>query len=222
MCINRSISFLISTLASVFVNVPNDYKPSFRGLAPEHSDWLSFPQSHLRVFRVVMRAFPRMRCECAHMRTFSRMGCECAHMRACDANARTCAHFPACDAMLCDANARMRCDANARIKGELMRVRYCKTVFLIETAPWASLIVCVLKWHVMSQYFDCISGESSVVAFCLLAAKVAFTQWPVGHLITPQSYTETTNDHINNQYPHKQTLYIHITILNWLWIPTLK
>ena len=82
-----------------------------------------------------MCAFSRMGCECAHMCAFSRMGCECAHMRAfcaCDANARTCAHFPACDAMRCDANARMRCDANARIKGELMRVRYCISGSLSE------------------------------------------------------------------------------------------
>ena len=29
----------ILILAPVFVNTPNDYKPSFRGLAPEHSGW---------------------------------------------------------------------------------------------------------------------------------------------------------------------------------------
>ena len=70
------------------------------------------------------------------MRAFPRMRCECAHFRAWDANAHICAHFAHAmrmlaharispHAMRCDANARMRCDANARIKGELMRVRYC-------------------------------------------------------------------------------------------------
>ena len=47
-----------------------------------------------------MRAFPRMRCECAHFRACdanARMRCECSHMRT----------FPR---MRCDANARMRCE----------------------------------------------------------------------------------------------------------------
>ena len=87
-----------------------------------------------------MRAFPRIRCECAHMLAFPRMRCECAHFRACDANARICSHSRACDAnarifahamrmrafRACYANARtcahfsacdaMRCDANARMR----------------------------------------------------------------------------------------------------------
>ena len=87
-----------------------------------------------------MRAFPRIRCECAHMLAFLRMRCECAHFRACDANARICSHSRACDAnarifahamrmrafRACYANARtcahfsacdaMRCDANARMR----------------------------------------------------------------------------------------------------------
>ena len=103
-----------------------------------------------------MRAFPRMRCECAHMRAF----------RASDANARTCAHFPACDAMRCDA--RMRCDANARIKGELMRVRYCTinynilqgfatdvVWFATDAVCGASLCVIIFGKFSFKQYLFC-------------------------------------------------------------------
>ena len=92
---------------------------------------LSRRNARISAHAMRMRAFPRMRCECAHFRWCDANARICAHamrMRAfcaCDANARTCAHSPTCDAMRCDANARMWCDANARINGELMRVRYC-------------------------------------------------------------------------------------------------
>ena len=67
-----------------------------------------------------MRAFPRMRCECAHMRACDANVRICAHFRACDANARICAHFAHAMRMLAHARISphaMRCDA--------MRMRAC-------------------------------------------------------------------------------------------------
>ena len=60
-----------------------------------------------------MRAFTRMRCECAHFHACdanARIFAHAMRMRACDANARTGAHFPACDAMRCECAHAMRCE----------------------------------------------------------------------------------------------------------------
>ena len=91
------------------MNAPNDYKPSFRGLAPEHSGWrhsrnliyASFASqcahamrmcAYARISAHAMRlracyVNARMRCECSHMHAFPRMRCECAHAMRCE-----CAH----------------------------------------------------------------------------------------------------------------------------------
>ena len=63
---------------------------------------LSRRNARISAHAVRMRAFPHMRCECAHMRAFSRMRCECVHMRA----------FPRmrCDAMRCECAHAMRCE----------------------------------------------------------------------------------------------------------------
>ena len=90
---------------------------------------LSRRNARISAHAMRMRAYARISAHSMRMRAYARIFAHAMRMRAfcaCDANARTCAHFPACDAMRCDANARMRCDANARIKGELMRVRYCR------------------------------------------------------------------------------------------------
>ena len=109
------------------MNAPNDYKPSFRGLAPEHSGWRHSAISFTRLSRrnagisahaMRMRAFPRMQCECAHMRAF----------RACNANACTCAHFPACDAMrmrACDSMRMRASRGNLCVSGTVEEVPYC-------------------------------------------------------------------------------------------------
>ena len=121
------------------MNAPNDYKPSFRGLAPEHSGW-----RHLRVFRVVMRAFPRMRCECSHMCAFSRMGCECVHFRAWDANARIWAHA-------------MRMLPHAHISPHAMRCK-CAHVMRCECAHQGGTYACPVL-YLWSCDNKCISNK---------------------------------------------------------------
>ena len=107
-----------------------------------------------------MLAFPRMRCECAHMRAFPRMRCECAHMLAFPRMRCECAHFCACDAnarisrMLCECShmrafLRMRCDAMRMRACDAMRMRASRGNLCVSgTVCIYIMVIFLTKWDV--------------------------------------------------------------------------
>ena len=138
------------------MNAPNDYKPSFRGLALEHSGW-----RHSR--NLIYASFASL----------------CAHFRACDANARICAHFRAWDAnarifahgMRMRAYARisrMRCECShmrafPRMRCDAMRMRACDAMRM--RASRGNLCVSGTVTHWGRDKMDAISQTTFSSAF---------------------------------------------------------
>ena len=158
------------------MNAPNDQKPSFRGLAPEHPSWRYYHIHilYLRVFHVVLRAFAHIWCECSHTRAFSGMRCECTYMFT---YVRISAHAMRMFAYACISAHTMRILAYARLSAHAMRMR-----------AFARLSAHVMRYDAHAMRCDaiaCIKGELLRVRYC----TTRFSIWRIYWLITNTHYS---------------------------------